>query len=71
MIVDDVSEVENHLSDDNGTESEMVVLIRAGDDVFGQIDIESTEKGAFKAEDEEAVNMVAEKLAEQLAAERR
>lgn len=71
MIVDDVSEVENYLACDPDVQSEMVVLIRAGDDIFGQLDLDSSEKGAFKREDEEALSMVADKLAEQLAAERR
>lgn len=71
MIVDDVSEVENYLACDPDVQSEMVVLIRAGDEIFGQLDLDSSEKGAFTREDEEALSMVADKLAEQLAAERR
>lgn len=69
--VDDVSEVENYLACNPDTQSEMVVLIRAGDEVFGQIDIDSSDKAAFTEEDETALVAVADKLAEQIAAERR
>jgi GAF domain-containing protein len=71
IIVSDVSQVENYLACDPDVQSEMVVLIRAGDEIFGQIDIDSSDKDAFTDEDEAAVAVVAEKLAEQLAAERR
>ena len=71
IIVADVSEVEHYLACDPDVQSEMVVLIRAGDEIFGQIDIDSSDKDAFNEEDEAAVAVVAEKLAEQLAAERR
>ena len=70
-IVSDVSEIENYLSCDPHVRSEMVVLIRAGDDILGQIDIDSHEKGAFTMEEEAAIQAVADKLAEQLVAEER
>ncbi len=69
--VPDVSMVENYLVCSPTVQSEMVVLIRAGDDIFGQIDVDSDEEGAFSTDDVEAVQAVADKLAEQLAAERR
>ena len=71
QIVNDVSEVENYLACDPDVNSEIVVLIRAGDEIFGQIDVDSEEKDAFSEEDELAFQGVADKLAEQLAAERR
>ena len=71
LIVDDVSKVENYLACDPDVQSEMVVLIRAGDEIYGQIDIDSSDLGAFTDDDEEAVSVVADKLAEQIAAERR
>lgn len=71
ITVDDVSAVANYLACDPDVQSEMVVLIRAGDEIFGQIDIDSSDKAAFKDEDEATVAAVADKLAEQLAAERR
>jgi len=48
-----------------------VVLIRAGEDIFGQLDIDSRTAAAFTDEDMEAVETIADKLAEQMAAERR
>lgn len=71
VIVSDVSQVENYLACDPDTRSEMVVLIRAGDEIFGQIDLDSSDEDAFTEEDEAAVAAVADKLAEQIAAERR
>jgi GAF domain-containing protein len=69
--VADVSEFEKYIADHASTASEMVVLIRAGDDVFGLIDIDSFEPDAFTEEDETAIGLVADKLAEQLMAEKR
>jgi L-methionine (R)-S-oxide reductase len=69
--VDDVSKVENYLSCNPEVQSELVVLIRAGDDIFGQIDIDSSEKAAFTEEDEILLQGIADKLAEQIASERR
>jgi len=69
--VPDVTAVENYLACSDDVQSELVVLIRAGDDIFGQIDIDSEEKGAFTDEDEQALQGIADKLAEQIAAERR
>ncbi|MDX1494712.1 MAG: GAF domain-containing protein [Longimicrobiales bacterium] len=71
LNVPDVSEEENYLACSPDTQSELVILIRAGDEIFGQIDIDSDEKGAFTEDDEIALIGVADKLAEQLAAERR
>lgn len=71
LNVGDVSGEENYLACSPETQSELVILIRAGDDIFGQIDIDSDEKDAFVEEDEIALIGVADKLAEQLAAERR
>ena len=69
--VPDVTEVANYLVCSPTVQSEMVVLIRAGEDIFGQFDLDSDEEGAFSTDDVEAVQAVADKLAEQLAAERR
>lgn len=71
LNIGDVSEEENYLACSPDTQSELVVLIRAGDDIFGQIDIDSDEKDTFTEEDEIALIGVADKLAEQMAAERR
>ena len=69
--VPDVSKVENYISCNPDVISEMVVLIRAGSQVFGQLDLDSESKAAFKDADEQALQSVADKLAEQLAAEQR
>lgn len=71
QLVADVSQVDQYIVDNPGVSSEMVVLIRAGDEIFGLIDIDSMEPDAFTEEDELAVVSVADKLAEQLVAERR
>jgi len=69
--IPDVRKVENYLTCNPDVQSELVVLIRAGDVIFGEIDLDSEEPKAFKADEEAAVQAVADKLAEQLMAERR
>lgn len=71
LNIRDVSKEESYLACSPETQSELVILIRAGDDIFGQIDIDSDEQGAFNEDDEIALIGIADKLAEQLAAERR
>lgn len=68
--VPDVSAVEHYIACDPRVKSEMVVLIRGGDEIFGLIDIDSRTAEAFTDEDSEAVQLVADKLAEQLVQER-
>lgn len=68
--VPDVTAIDNYLACNPQTRSEMVILIRAGDEVLGQIDLDSHTPEAFQAADEEAVQLVADKLAEVLMAER-
>jgi GAF domain-containing protein len=69
--VGDVSKVDNYLACSPRTKSELVILIRAGDEIFGQIDIDARSKDAFSRDDQEAIELVAEKLAEVFMAERR
>jgi GAF domain-containing protein len=69
--VGDVTQVENYLACSPRTKAELVVLIRAGDEVFGQFDIDHKKKDGFSAGDQEAVEMVADKMAEVFVAERR
>lgn len=71
LNIADVSTEENYLACSPDTQSELVILIRAGDDIYGQIDIDSDQSGAFTEDDEIGLISVADKLAEQLAAERR
>ena len=69
--IKDVSKEENYLACSPDTKSELVILIRAGDEIYGEIDIDSDEPAAFTEDDEIALISIADKLAEQLAAERR
>ncbi len=71
QIVPDVSEFDPYIADHANTASEIAVLIRAGDEIFGLLDIDSFEPDAFTEEDETALTLVADKLAEQIMAERR
>ena len=68
--VPDVSAVDHYIVCDRRTKSEMVVLIRAGDEIFGLIDVDSRTEDAFTDEDSTAIQVLADKLAEQLAQER-
>lgn len=71
LNVPDITKEEAEVTSSEDALAEMVVLIRAGDEIFGAIDLEAEEEGAFTEEDEFSVQAVADKLAEQLAAERR
>lgn len=62
--VPDVTKVGNYLSCSPRTRSELVVLIRKGEDLFGQIDIDAKELDAFSQEDQRAIEAVADQLAE-------
>ena len=68
--VADVTKVGNYISCSPRTKSELVVLIRKGEDIFGQIDIDARELNAFSAQDQEAVEAVADKIAEAIVKER-
>ena len=52
IVVTDVRELDNYLACSVGTRSEIVVLIRDGDGVVGQFDIDSDDVGAFGPADE-------------------
>ncbi len=69
--VPDVSAAENYLACSPNVRSELVVLIRTGEDVFGEIDIDSHQPAAFTEEDERTLAAVADVLAQQIASERR
>jgi GAF domain-containing protein len=69
--VPDVHAIENYIACTPDVQSELVVLIRAGDEILGQIDIDSNTPAAFTAEDEKAIVTIADKLAEVLMADRR
>jgi L-methionine (R)-S-oxide reductase len=61
--VPDVTAVANYLTCNTWTRSELVVLIRRGNLILGQIDIDSDEPDPFTADEEEAVRKVADALA--------
>jgi len=61
--VPDVSAVGNYLACNTWTRSELVVLIRRGTMILGQIDIDSDVADPFTPEEEAAVKQVADALA--------
>jgi L-methionine (R)-S-oxide reductase len=61
--VPDVRAVENYLACNTWTRSELVVLIRRGSLILGQIDIDSDVPDPFTPEEEAAVKRVADALA--------
>lgn len=71
LNIPDVSKEENLLVSDPDVQAQMVVLIRAGDEIFGLIDLDSEDRKAFTEDDDLILQGVTDKLAEQIAAERR
>lgn len=69
--VADVAALEDYTPCGPDIHSELVILIRAGDEVFGEIDLASEDASAFTPEDETSIQGVCDKLAEQIASERR
>lgn len=63
QIIGDVTKLENYLACSIETRSEIVVLIRSGSDIYGQIDIDSDLENVFNAEDESLLTSVADLLA--------
>jgi L-methionine (R)-S-oxide reductase len=61
--VPDVRAVQNYLACNTWTRSELVVLIRRGELILGQIDIDSDVPAPFTPEEEAAVKQVADALA--------
>lgn len=64
QVICDVRELENYLACSVNTRSEIVVLIRRGFVVLGQIDIDGHEVGAFDASDERLLSEVGKVLAD-------
>lgn len=60
QIVGDVTRLENYLACSIETRAEIVVLIRRGIEILGQIDIDSDLENAFTAEDEALLSRVAD-----------
>jgi GAF domain-containing protein len=61
--VPDVRAVQNYLACNSWTRSELVVLIRRGHKILGQIDVDSDEPDPFTAEEEAEVRAVADAIA--------
>ncbi len=61
--VPDVHAISNYLACNTWTRSELVVLIRRGEVILGQIDIDSDEPDPFTTEEEAEVRKVADALA--------
>ncbi|MBS1714047.1 MAG: GAF domain-containing protein [Armatimonadetes bacterium] len=64
QVVDDVSALDNYLSCSVSTRSEIVVLIRKGPEVLGQIDVDSHQKARFGPQDEAFLRDLAALLAD-------
>ena len=60
--VPDVRALENYIACNTWTRSELVVLIRRGDKILGQIDVDSDEPDPFTAEETAEVRRVADAL---------
>lgn len=61
--IGDVRTLGNYLACNLETRSELVVLIRRGSQVLGQIDVDSDVEGRFAPEEQAAVKLVADALA--------
>jgi GAF domain-containing protein len=61
--VPDVRQISNYIACNTFTRSELVVLIRRGATILGQIDIDSDLPDPFTPEEEAAVRAVADALA--------
>lgn len=68
MNVPDVREITNYLACSTETRSELVVLIRKGETIYGQIDIDSHQVAAFDPKAVFAVERIADRLARAYAA---
>ncbi len=63
QVVGDVGAVENYIACNLWTKSELVVLIRRGDLILGQIDVDSDAPDPFTEDEVAAVRAVADGLA--------
>lgn len=64
LVLQDVAEAPGYVSSSPRTRSMLVVLLRRGEEIYGEIEVDSHEPGAFPAEDVEQVERVAEWLAD-------
>jgi GAF domain-containing protein len=68
LNIPDVTKISNYLACSTDTRSELVVLIRSGDTIHAQIDVDSHEIAAFDDQAVEQVQQVADWLAKAYAA---
>ncbi|HEY9506537.1 MAG TPA: GAF domain-containing protein [Gemmatimonadales bacterium] len=61
--VPDIRAIEHYIACNTWTRSELVVLIRRGNRILGQIDVDSDEPDPFTAEEEAEVRRVADAVA--------
>ncbi|HLI51071.1 MAG TPA: GAF domain-containing protein [Thermomicrobiaceae bacterium] len=71
VIIEDVSQDPRYLQCFLGTRSEIVVPISSGETVYGEIDVDGDEIGAFTEQDDQLLREIAGRLAEQISASRR
>ncbi|MCE2765921.1 MAG: GAF domain-containing protein, partial [Fimbriimonadaceae bacterium] len=64
QVITDVRELTNYLACSTQTRSEIVVLIRKGDTILGQIDIDGHRVAAFDSSDEQLLEDIAAILAD-------
>ena len=64
QVIEDVRELTNYLACSTQTRAEIVVLIKAGSEILGQIDIDGRQVGAFDESDEAMLTEIAAILAE-------
>jgi len=62
--IPDVTKESNYLACSSPTKSELVILVRKGDTIFAQIDIDSQEINAFTSDTQQQVENVADFLAD-------
>lgn len=63
QVIEDVRRLENYLACSTQTRSEIVVLIRSGEQILGQIDVDGHRVSAFDRSDEMLLEQVAQILA--------
>jgi GAF domain-containing protein len=63
QVVGDVTKLDNYLACSLETRAEIVVLIRRGSEIFGQIDIDSDSEDVFTDEDESLLSRAADLIA--------
>ena len=66
QIIPDVRQVQNYLACSMTTRAEIVVLIRRGGEIVGQIDADSDQVAAFDRSDEALLAAVAARIADRM-----